>query len=211
MKLLASVLLTFTLLVGAVIPAQAQFEGVINFTRTKGTKTTQFRYHVSGNELRIEELGSNGEVKNIMLVNGDDNTVISLNTNRKVWMDAYNNRRMLPVDSRVTKTENTQEIHGYECTEWVVRNEQEGSEVHYWCGGDKFAFFRPTLETMNRKDKLARYFQVVEGTGRMFPVVGEEYDLNGKLRMRLEVTSFEPGEVPAAMFEIPEGYNEFEK
>ncbi len=204
-------LLTLTLLVGTVFSAHAQFEGVVNFTRTKGTKVTKFRYHVAGNQLRIEELDGNGGVKNIMLVDADNNEVISVNTNRKVWMDAYNNRRMLPVDSRITKTEGTKEILGYQCSVYVVRNEGEGTAVHFWCGGEEFSFFRPTVETMNRRDKLARYFQVLEVPKGTFPLVGEEYDLDGKLRMRLEVTSFEKGDVDPAMFEIPDGYTEFEK
>ena len=211
MKTLATVLLTLALTAGTILSASAQFEGIINVKRTKGTKITNFRYHVAGNLLRIEELDGNGGIKHIMLVDADEQTCYTLNTQRKVYMDAYNNRRVLPVNSRVTKTENTKEIAGYKCTEYIVRNEGEGTEVHYWIGGDEFRFFLPTLQVMNRKDKLARYFQVVPDPGAGFPILGEEQDLNGKVRMRLEVVSFEKGEVDDAMFDIPEGYSEFEK
>ena len=211
MKTLASVLLTLALVASTVISANAQFEGIVNVKRTKGTKITNFRYHVSGNLLRIEELDANGGIKHIMLVDADENTCYTLNTSRKVYMDAYNNRRVLPVNSRVTKTENTKGVAGYQCTEYVVRNEEEGSEVHYWLGGQEFDFFLPTLQVMNRKDKLARYFQVIKDPGASFPIIGEEQDLNGKVRMRLEVTSFEKGAIDDAVFDIPEGYTEFEK
>ena len=135
MKKWATVLLTLTLLVGSVLTASAQYEGVINFTRTKGTKVTHFRYHVAGNLLRIEELDGAGKVKNIMLVDGDENTVVTLNTARKVWMDAYNNSNRRPVGSQVSETGNSKKLQGRKCTEYVVRNEGENTEVHYWLGG----------------------------------------------------------------------------
>ena len=211
MKTLATVLLTLALTAGSMLTANAQFEGTIDVKRTKGTKVTNFRYHVAGNLLRIEELDANGNIKHIMLVDADEQTCYTINTQRKVWMDAYNNRRVLSVNSRVTKTENTKMIAGYKCTEYIVRNEEEGSEVHYWLGGEEFGFFLPTLQVMNRKDKLARYFQMIKDAGAALPIVGEEQDLNGKVRMRLEVVGFTKGEVDDSMFDIPEGYTEFEK
>ena len=43
MKTLASVLLTLAVVAGTLISAHAQFEGIINVKRTKGTKITNFR------------------------------------------------------------------------------------------------------------------------------------------------------------------------
>lgn len=207
---LKAVFLSLLLCVLVAFSALAQFEGTIDFTRTKGDKVTKYRYYVQGNAIRIEEYSSSGDVVNIMLVDADESFCVAINTARKMWKDSYSNKERAAGDVEVSKTTETQQVQGYKCTKYVVINNTNGSEVHYWVGGSDFDFFGPTLKVMNRKDKLARYFQALGDTNGAFPIIGEEYDADGNLLMRLEVTAFTPGEVANELFEIPEGYQELE-
>ena len=208
-----SILLLFALslpVIWAFMPVQ-DFEGQIHFTRTKGEKVTQYTYTVKGSHLRVDEYDANGKTKGVLLVDWELNTVIALSPERKIWMDAYNNRTGITANSRIHKTENTKTIQGYECNEWVVRNENEGREIHFWIGGSEFGFFPKAVKTMNRKDKISKYYRAIDDPGPGFPMIGEELNLDGKLITKLEVTKVEVKNIDAAVFDIPSGYTEFDK
>lgn len=192
--------------------ANAQsFEGKIEFTKTIGPVTANYTYYVKDHLVRVEELGEEGDIQGIMIVDSKANTVTALSPERKMFIDVPNARKPKEVDLEVDKTGNTKTINGEKCTEWVVRCQSDGREASYWVTGNDFHFFVPMLNTMNRKDKLAVYFNLIPDVNGVFPLEGQERKINGTEISRLKVKSITRAAQPAHLFEIPVEYARFER
>ncbi len=190
--------------------AQA-FEGTIEFTKTTGPVITTYKYHVKGDRVRIEEVSSRGEVQGIMLVDTRDKTVTAISPERKLYMDVPNMRLPKEVETAVQKTSETREIAGYTCEKWTVRSEKEDRLLTYWVAADAFDFFIPLLETLNRKDEQALFFLQVKDAKGVFPMLGIEQKIDGAEVSRLAVTKVTKGAQKPGLFEIPAGFNKFER
>ena len=196
----------------ALSPAVAQaFEGVIEFTKTTGPVVTTYRYFVKGDRVRIEEVSSRGEVQGIMLVDTHDRTVTAISPERKLYMDVPNMRLPREVETDVKKTGEMKELAGYQCEKWTVRSDKEDRTLTYWVAADAFEFFIPLLETLNRKDEQAVFFLEIPDAGGVFPMLGVEQKLDGAEVSRLEVAKVTHGDQKTSVFEIPAGYNRFER
>lgn len=198
------------LCLGTGLNAQS-FEGVIEFTKTTGPVVTTYRYHVKGDYIRIEEVNSRGDVQGIMLVDTRDKTVTALSPERKLYMDVPNMRLPKEVETLVQKTSEMKEFAGYKCEKWVVKSTKEDRVLTYWVAADEFNFFIPLLETLNRKDEQAVFFLQIKDAKGVFPMLGIEQKTDGAEVSRLEVTKVTKGAQKASLFEIPAGYNKFER
>lgn len=210
MRLLKTLLIAFPFALGTLVQAQA-FEGVIEFTKTTGPVVTTYRYFVKGDFIRIEEVSSRGDVQGIMLVDTHDKTVTALSPERKLYMDVPNMRLPKDVETQVQKTSDMKEIAGYKCEKWVVKSPKEDRVITYWVAADDFNFFVPLLETLNRKDEQAVFFLQIKDAKGVFPMLGVEHKLDGAEVSRLEVSKVTKGAQKASLFEIPAGYNKFER
>jgi hypothetical protein len=190
--------------------AQA-FEGIIEFTKTTGPVVTTYRYFVKGDHIRIEEVSARGEVQGIMLVDTRDRTVTALSPERKLYMDVPNMRLPKEVEVKVEKTSEMRDIAGYKCEKWVVKSPKEDRQITYWVAADEFNFFIPLLETLNRKDEQAVFFLQVKDAKGVFPMLGVEQKMDGAEVSRLEVGKVTKGTQKASLFEVPAGYNRFER
>ncbi|MDX9752016.1 MAG: DUF4412 domain-containing protein [Flavobacteriales bacterium] len=199
-----------TLLAIPALHAQA-FEGTIEFTKNTGPVMTTYKYHVKGDRVRIEEVSSRGEVQGIMLVDTRDKTVTAISPERKLYMDVPNMRLPKEVETTVQKTSETREIAGYTCEKWTVRSESEDRLLTYWVAADAFDFFIPLLETLNRKDEQALFFLQVKDAKGVFPMLGIEQKIDGAEVSRLAVTKVTKGAQKPGLFEIPAGFNKFER
>ena len=208
MKTLTTIL---GLLITLVYTGFAQFEGVIQFQKVK-SETTKYTYYIKGNNVRIDEFGTANAIKGTMLVDIEKGTVTALSPDRKLYMDATNSKVPVAVNPKVERTTNKKKIQGYDCTEWIVKSEVEGTTISYWVI-DKadFPFFKGLLKTLNRKDRLSKYWLEVPGIDNLFTMVGEEKAADGTTRTKLEVIGVEPKKIDAALFAIPRGYVKFEK
>lgn len=196
----------------AATPAQAQsFEGIVEFTKTTGPVVTSYKYFVKGERVRIEEIGARGEVQGIMLVDTRDKTVTAISPERKLYMDVPNMRLPKDVEVQVQKTTDLKDIAGYKCEKWLVKSPKEDRQITYWVAADDFDFFVPLLETLNRKDEQAVFFLQVKDNGGVFPMLGIEQKTDGAEVSRLEVSKVTKGAQKPALFEIPAGYNKFER
>lgn len=193
-----------------VVTAQA-FEGVIEFNKTTGPVVTSYRYHVKGDRIRIEEIGARGDVQGIMLVDTRDKTVTALSPERKLYMDVPNMRLPKDVETTIQKTSEMRDMGGYKCEKWVVKSAKEDRILTYWVAADEFNFFVPMLETLNRKDEQAVFFLQIKDAKGVFPMLGIEQKLDGAEVSRLEVTKVVKGAQKPSLFEIPGGYNKFER
>ncbi|MBL7983358.1 MAG: DUF4412 domain-containing protein [Flavobacteriales bacterium] len=204
--------LAFVLLAGAALSAHAQaFEGIIEFTKTTGPVVTNYKYYVKGEHVRIEEISARGDAQGIMIVDTRDKTVIALSPDRKLYMDVPNMRLPKDVKTEVKKTGEMKEMAGYKCEKWVVKSSEEDRTITYWVAADKFDFFVPLLETLNRKDEQAVFFLEVPDAGGVFPMLGVEQKLDGAEVSKLQVTKVAKGVQKPTLFEIPAGFNKFER
>lgn len=192
------------------LQAQA-FEGIIEFTKTTGPVVTTYRYFVKGDHIRIEEVSARGEVQGIMLVDTRDRTVTALSPERKLYMDVPNMRLPKEVEVKVEKTSDMREIAGYKCEKWMVKSPKEDRQITYWVAADEFNFFIPLLETLNRKDEQAVFFLQIKDAKGVFPMLGVEQKMDGAEVSRLEVGKVTKGPQKPALFEVPAGYNRFER
>jgi hypothetical protein len=204
-------LLALTLMVSATALFAQPFEGIIEFTKTTGPVITTYRYYVKGERIRIEEISARGEVQGIMLVDTRDKTVTAISPERKLYMDVPNMRLPKDVEVQVQKTADLKDIAGYKCEKWVVKSPKEDRQITYWVAADEFSFFLPLLETLNRKDEQAVFFLQVKDNKGVFPMLGIEQKMDGAEVSRLEVTKVTKGVQKPALFEIPAGYNKFER
>jgi hypothetical protein len=192
------------------VMAQA-FEGTIEFTKTTGPVVTNYKYYIKGDHVRIEEISARGDAQGIMLVDTHDKTVTALSPDRKLYMDVPNMRLPKDVKAEVKKTGEMKEMAGYKCEKWIVKSAAEDRTISYWVAQDQFAFFIPLLETLNRKDEQAVFFLEIEGAKGVFPMLGIEQKLDGAEVSKLQVTKVVKAVQKPALFEIPAGYNKFER
>ncbi|MCB9169378.1 MAG: DUF4412 domain-containing protein [Flavobacteriales bacterium] len=199
------------MLAGACAAWSQSFEGVIEFTKTTGPVVTTYKYYVKGDHVRIEEISARGDVQGIMLVDTHDKTVVALSPERKLYMDVPNMRLPKDVETQVQKSGEMKDIAGYKCDKWVVRSSKEDRMLTYWVAQDAFDFFVPLLETLNRKDEQAVFFLEIPNAEGVFPMIGIEEKMDGAEVSRLEVTKVTKGTQRSALFEIPAGFNKFER
>jgi Domain of unknown function (DUF4412) len=204
-------LLGFGLFLFASTASAQSFEGVIEFTKTTGPVVTTYRYFIKGEHVRIEEVSARGEVQGIMLVDTRDKTVIALSPERKLYMDVPNMRLPKEVETQVQKTTEMRDIAGYKCEKWIVKSAKEDRQITYWVAADEFNFFIPLLEALNRKDEQAVFFLQITGATGVFPMLGVEQKMDGAEVSRLEVTKVTKGVQKPTLFEIPAGFNKFER
>jgi len=207
---LFTLLTTFAFLICGSAFAQS-FEGKIEFSKTIGPVTANYTYYVKNQFVRVEEIGENGELQGIMIVDSEKNTVTALSPERKMFIDVPNGREPKKVDIDVQKTDNKKTINGVECTEWIVGCVGDGREAAYWVADGDYHFFVPMLNTLNRKDKLAVYFNLIPDVNGLFPLEGVERKINGTEISRLQVNNIARGAQPDRLFEIPAGYSKFER
>jgi hypothetical protein len=191
--------------------ASGPFQGTIKFTKTIGPVTADYVYYVKDHLVRVEELGENGEIQGIMIVDTKANTVKALSPERQMYIDVPNKRPARETDVYVQKTTNTKMINGYKCTEVHVTGKEDGREVTFWVADDDFEFLVPMLETLNRKDKLAVYFMSVSDIEGMFPMMGVEKKTDGVELTKLQVTEVKKVELEDKLFSIPSDYTKFER
>ncbi|MES2593077.1 MAG: DUF4412 domain-containing protein [Bacteroidota bacterium] len=189
------------------------FEGIIEFKKGTNTDTTSYVYYVKENLVRIDEIGSRShKIEGSFLVNMDAKNMKSLNHERKLYMDQPTPAEpVIKGSCTVTKGQNVKNLQGYKCAEYIVTNNTEGVVITYWLADGKFAFFDKLLRQLNRKDKASVYFLQIPDTKNMFPMLSIQTDLKGKETGRLEVTKITKKVVTPDTFEIPKGYNKFEK
>jgi len=187
------------------------FEGILEFTKSTGPVVTSYKYYVKGDRVRIEEISARGEVQGIMLVDTRDKTVTAISPERKLYMDVPNMRLPKDVETTVQKTSEMKDMAGYKCEKWLVKSGAEDRVITYWVAADEFNFFVPLLETLNRKDEQAVFFLEIKENKGVFPLLGIEQKIDGAEVSRLEVTKVTKGVQKPVLFEIPAGFNKFER
>jgi len=190
----------------------AQFEGEIKFEKTVGKIHVMYKYFVKGNDIRIEEVGEDGTIDGVQLMDLKEKKVYALSPERKLYMEAPNRRPVSSLDVDVKKTGKTKEILGEKCFEVIVTNKAQDRKIVYWITKGDYNFFIPMLKTLNRKERQAMFFLEIAGMENHFPMVSTEYILStGDVVSTLKTKKVESRVIKAATFAIPEGYTKFER
>jgi hypothetical protein len=193
--------------------AAQSFEGTIEFKKATTTDTTNYVYYVKGNQVRIDEIGAKSrKVEGTFLIDMDAKTTKSLSHARKLYMDQPTPATpVIKGTCTVKKGQNVKNLQGYKCVEYVVTNNEEGTVITYYVADGKFTFFEKLLRQLNRKEKSSTYYLQLPDIKNSFPMLSIQTDLGGKETGRLEVTKITKKEVDPSMFDLPKGYNKFEK
>lgn len=192
--------------------ASKGFEGTIEFRQISMGDTTNYIYYVKGDNVRIDNLrGKAKENAGGFLFNLKDGNVTTLNAERKVYSEAPKSApAVIKGKAEVTKTKNTKKILGYNCTEHIVKNTEDNTQISYWMAAGKFDFFDKLIKLWNRKDKVSTYYTQLTGVAGMFPMLATQTSADGKeQQMVLEVTKVEKKVQEADKFKVPANYTRF--
>jgi len=207
MKKLLLILSLFTLS----LAVNAQFEGSVNFEKSKGKVQVKYQYKVKGENVRVEEYGNGGSLDGIQLVNTTSKSVFALSPDRLMYMEAKNKRPQRTASVTVQKTKTSKTVNGKSCVKWVVTNKEQDRKIIYWVTKGDYNFFIPFLITLNRAEKSAVYFLQVDGNAGYFPMLAEEYNMAGLLISKLEATNVTAKKLQDSDFKVPAGYKKFER
>jgi hypothetical protein len=190
----------------------AQFNGTIEFKKVVGKIEVSYKYFVSGDNIRVEEINEGGNIDGIQIMDLKKETIIALSPERKMYMDVPNKRPSTELDVKIDKTGKSKTIMGMKCNEIVVTAEGKDRRIVYWVTDGDYNFFIPMLKTLNRKENQAMFYLQIPGMEGKFPVLSQEYAIStGALVSELSTVSVKKGTVDGGMFKIPSDYSKFER
>ncbi|HEU4716865.1 MAG TPA: DUF4412 domain-containing protein [Bacteroidia bacterium] len=202
----------FLLLISVSARISAQnFEGIIEFKKQTGTEVLNYVYYVKGDRVRIDEFTPGTRtVSGSFILDVNKKTMIYLNHDRKLWGTRQPPAAdpVAPAGCIASATKNSKTLFGYKCTENIVKNVSDSTQISYWVANGHFAFFTPMMKLLNRQEKFSTYFFAMTLKDGAFPFLAVESDLNGKEISRLEVTRFEQKTLDAGLFSTPKDYTE---
>ena len=189
------------------------FEGTIEFRKIGSIDTIQYIYYVKGNQVRIDEIGSDKRTAGTMLIDIKNETAKSLSPERKLYLDLEKGKpNTVSIDKvKIEKGKVTKKIAGYNCTEYVVKNGEQNTIVTYYLAKDNFHFIKGVIKTLNRKDKASTYYQTLSDVENCFPFLSIETDYAGNRKSTLEVLNVNKHKIEDKLFLIPAGFKKFEK
>lgn len=191
----------------------AQFSGAIEFNKTVGTVVNvNYKYYVSGDDIRVEEINSDKEIEGIQLIDLKEEKMISLSPERKMYMETPKKRAAATVNVEVENTKKTKVIESIKCIEYIVTSTEKDRKVVYWIADGEYDFFIPMLKTLNRKENQSMFFLEIPNMEGKFPMMSTETVLStGKVVSVLTTVNMKKGTVDAEKFELPAGYTKFER
>jgi hypothetical protein len=189
----------------------AQFDGTIEFTKKVGKMEVNYQYHVSGDNIRVEEV-NDGNIDGIQIMDLGKGTIYALSPDRKMYMEVQNKRPAATLSVEVEKTGKTKTINGIKCTEIIVTSKEKDRKIVYWIATGDYSFFSPMLTTLNRKENQSMFFLQIPGMEKSFPMHSIEYTLStGSVVSELVTNKITKGKVDASKFKVPADYTKFEK
>lgn len=191
--------------------AMAQFNGSIEFTKKVGTIDVNYKYYVSGDNIRIDEI-NDGVTEGYQLINLKTNDFKGVSPDRKMYMDVPNKRPATELNVKVDKTGKTKEIQGFKCSEIVVTCADKDRKIVYWVTKGDYDFFAPMLKTLNRKENQSMFFLEIPDMKGNFPMKSIEYAISsGAVVSELTAGKITKSKVDPSKFVIPSDFKKFEK
>jgi hypothetical protein len=197
---------------GAAAPA-GPFEGTIDFIQSNGIDTTHYKYFVKGNNIKVDNPDPRtGNSEGMFLIDLTTKKMTALSPVRKIYFDQPSGVPVKPGGTpTMSKTGSVKKINGYNCTEYLVVDAEEGLKIHYWMAGGHFDFFSGMLQVLNRKDKFSEYYLAMPEMKGMFPMLAVEEDIAGTKKGEMKAMNVTKSTLGDDTFKIPAGYKEFKK
>lgn len=191
------------------------FEGTIEFKMETNKDTTTNIYYVKGNDVKLDQIGrKSGKVEGSFVFDLATNQIKYVNPVRKVWGE-HKSETVPTIQGTCVSSKSgaVKTLQGQKCTEYVVKNTEENTEIAYWIAPGKYDFFVPMVKAWNRKDKQSIYFNQIKDLPKgSMPLLSEERTISdGKLISKLEVSKMSKGAIDAAKLSIPADYKKFEQ
>ncbi|MES2131689.1 MAG: DUF4412 domain-containing protein [Bacteroidota bacterium] len=191
------------------------FEGTIEFKMETNKDTTTNIYYVKGNDVKLDQIGrKSGKVEGSFVFDLATNQVKYVNPVRKVWGE-HKSETVPTIQGTCVSSKSgaIKTLQGQKCTEYVVKNTEENTEIAYWIAPGKYDFFAPMVKAWIRKDKQSIYFNQIKDLPKgSMPLLSEERTISdGKLVSKLEVSKMTKGGIDAAKLSIPADYKKFEQ
>lgn len=186
------------------------FEGLIEFKKQTGKEIVNYVYYVKGTKVRIDEFSPGSRmVSGSFIVDTKDSSMIYLSHEYKLWGTRKPKGGLAaPAGAKAMTAKSTKELFGYKCTEYIVKNEQDSTQISYWIAPGKFTFFKPMLQLLARQENFSTYYFALTVKDGSMPLLAIEKDLNGTEKGRLEVTRLEQKVLNAGLFDTPKDYAE---
>ncbi len=183
------------------------FEGVVEFSVSTPEGHIPMTYMAKGDNARVDMEGRPG-MKAAILINVKEKKTVMLMEGMNMYMNipAPKPEDMPESKPEISKTGKTQEILGYTCEQYIIKDGDMQSEV--WVTKDlgSFAMFRMGPPGRGAKEEA---WQKVIGSEGGFPLKamtksGDE-SVNEMIATKIEKKSLDDG-----LFQIPEGYKPFD-
>lgn len=189
----------------------AQFGGEIEFTKKVGSIEVHYKYYVSGDNVRVEEI-TDGKIEGVQLMDLKENTMLAVSPERKMYMEVPNKRPKTELDVDINKTGKTKTVNGFKCEQIIVTCADKDRKIEYWAAKGDFNFFIPMLNTLNRKENQSMFFLEIPGMESYFPMLSTETTLSdGTVVSELTAGEISEKKLNGDMFEVPSGFSKFEK
>ncbi|MBI3004999.1 MAG: DUF4412 domain-containing protein, partial [Ignavibacteriales bacterium] len=208
-------IIVFTSLVSA-----QQFEGIIEL-QMKGPNMdtpTPMKYMVKGDLVRTESQTPRGEFA--MIMNVKERRMIMLMPQMKSYMERTIDS--LPASAaggkkpEFTKTGKTEKILGYDCDQYIVKEENRETEV--WAAQGLGTFMRPRMggpmgggrSGMGGGGQMSAAWEEEIRAKGFFPLRTVTKNAGGEEESRMEVTKIEKKNLDASLFKAPEGWQKMD-
>ncbi|MGB2868227.1 MAG: DUF4412 domain-containing protein [Bacteroidota bacterium] len=199
--------LSLAALIGSAAFAQS-FEGVVQMTVKGENGENAITYMMKDDVVRMEfEGGRRGPM--VMLRNNKEDKTIVLMSEMKSYMEMTmpqvpKDKEGAPVKGKVTKTGKTEKILGYDCDQFIVKNEDKETEVWAAKGIGKFMRMSgPRQQNVYRWENESEFKDY-------FPLRVVSRATEDEKESSMEVTKIEKKSLNAALFKIPEDFKKME-
>lgn len=191
------------------------FEGSVEFKMETNKDTTTNIYYVKGNNVKLDQIGrKSGKVEGSFVFDLGGKKVQFVNPIRKIWGDHKTETNpVIKGTCESSKGTGTKTIQGQKCSEYIVKNTTENTQVTFWIAEGKYDFFAPLVKLWNRKDKQSVYFNQIKNLPKgAMPLMSEEKTISdNKLVTKLEVSKINKSTIDASKISIPQEFKKFEQ
>lgn len=168
------------------------------------------------NQLVRTEIAGGLQGSPVAIMDFENDKMILLIKEMKIYMEA-------PLDSiqgasspdldqtpsiNVEESGKTMEILGYNCEQYIVKNE-DGSESEIWATKALGAFF-PIGKMSKSKSASNETWETLMANEDIFPLKVIQHSHTGDPKFQMTAESIEEKTVSDALFQVPAGYNKFE-
>ena len=207
--------LTLLLLITNNLFAQASFEGIVKIKMTGDSESFFMDYFIKDDNVRME---INEEEKVVFIKSGEKSLILMLED--KTFMDLNNpmfsqmpgmsnmkddDNSSETFDINKYKTGKTQDLLGFECEQWIIKDDEEDAEVEAWVT-DELGNFMMMISPMGGSASPG-WSSSFKNKG-FFPMLVITKDEDGEETSKFEVVNVDQKSLNTDLFSAPPDFEE---